>query len=117
MRAMVIAGLVCGLLGGCTGKEPSKSDGLSKEGRARILAANIGKALVAYAGDHDGEWPRDLLDLTKQTTGSKGEAVGPYLHPDWLVDPWGKRYLVDRSGKHHDGHEPDVFTVSPDGKA
>jgi hypothetical protein len=106
----------CGLLAGCSGKAPSKADALTPEDKARIQANNIAKALAACATGHDGEWPKDLADLTTRATGSKGNAVGPFPGRENLVDPWGKRYLVDRSGKHPDGHEPDVFTVSPGGK-
>jgi hypothetical protein len=85
----------------------------SKDGIARAKAANLEKAITAYYKDNDTyPDPNNLMVLTQKTPNG-----GPYIEEDGLLDPWGKPFQVDITGKmHHNGSKPDVFTTTPEGK-
>jgi hypothetical protein len=86
----------------------------SKEDIARAKADKLEKAISAYFKDNE-KWPDFKIPgalLTK-----KGERGGPYIDRDGLLDPWGKPFRVDVTGrKYNNGAKPDVFTTTPEGK-
>src|SRR5262245_32376638 len=82
--------------------------GRSKETRAKLGAHNLEKALTVYFVDHQ-QFPADLAALTQ-----KDDRGGPYIDAEGLLDPWGKQYQVDVTGRQHNGVKPDVWTISPE---
>jgi hypothetical protein len=85
----------------------------TKEDSARAKAENLEKAITAYYKDNE-KWPDFTIPgalLTK-----KGERGGPYIDRDGLLDPWGKPFQVDVTGRrYNNGARPDVFTKTPEG--
>jgi general secretion pathway protein G len=80
----------------------------AKSDRARVDVSTITEACKVYKISN-GEYPPDLSSLVN---GAK-----PYLENgmEAIMDPWGKQYQYDPSGRNNQGQKPDVYTIDPDG--
>jgi general secretion pathway protein G len=80
----------------------------SKLNRAKVDVRTIENACKTYKLKY-GDYPTSL-DLL--VSGPK-----PYLEggQEAILDPWGRPYQYDPSGRNNGGQKPDISTVSPDG--
>ena len=84
----------------------------SKELVAKISVKTLTMAAETYALNNDGNMPPSLDALTAvQPNGGK-----PLVPADALIDPWGKHYQYDPSGRRNQGFKPDVWAATPEGK-
>ncbi|MGN6151848.1 MAG: type II secretion system protein GspG, partial [Lysobacteraceae bacterium] len=75
---------------------------------ARVRLQQIASAVALYRSDTD-RFPASLDMLMR----ADGPGLGPYLHPDQRLDPWGRAifYRVDADGRGFV-----VFTPGRDGR-
>lgn len=87
----------------------------SEEGTRRAVAKTktreISEALLRYHLVYD-EFPVALHVLTEPDPANQGK---PYLSDELILDPWRQPFQYDRTGPHHEGELPDVYSVCPDG--
>jgi hypothetical protein len=77
-------------------------------GDSLLTQLSIVETAVLQFKVKNGDYPKELRILA--------DGDPPLLEPSQLIDPWGKAYQYDRKGPNHNGSEPDVWTVKPDGK-
>ena len=89
-------------------------EGSTNAARAEIKGG-IKSALNKFKVDN-GHYPRSFQDLVQQPNDATNWH-GPYFDPPKLpVDPWGRKYIYEYTGKHNtNGYY--LFSTGPDGKA
>jgi hypothetical protein len=60
----------------------------------------------------NGDWPQSLDALAAPQP--KGGAA--FVFPDDLIGPWGHPFQYDPAGPKNHGEQPDIWTVTPQGK-
>ena len=89
--------------------------------KAEMEIRAIRMALLRYAM-HDGSYPTTEQGLQAliaiPTFPPKPTSwTGPYLDPDYLVDPWDNQYIYrSPSIEDPDLHKYDLYSYGPDGK-
>ena len=100
MRILCLLPLVAVFCGLAAADEP-------KEEKAKVIDAkrqlrDLDNAVAQYRGKNDS-LPDSLMSLVDaKLIDAKG-----------VIDPWGKEYQYDVTGKRNDGKKPDIWTVSP----
>lgn len=85
--------------------ESKAQDDEKKNKQVRVRLVALTKAVEAFALKNKGEFPDNLEVL----------AAGklPFLETDDLLDPWGQRFMYDKSGRKNHGEWPDIWTNTP----
>ena len=102
------------LLSACSGKK-------TEIAKAEMDIRAIRMALLRYAMQ-DGTYPtteQGLQALVTKPTLPPEPAVweGPYIDPEFLVDPWNNKYIYrSPSTEDPEHHKYDLFSYGPDGK-
>jgi hypothetical protein len=86
--------------------EPFSGDG--RRPKARVDVMTLTKAVEAFRIQYD-TYPSSLQALVTPPGGK------PFVEAETLMGPWGP-YQYDPRGRHSDGKQPDIWTVTPDGK-
>jgi general secretion pathway protein G len=83
----------------------------AKLSRAKMDAQGLSQQAETYKLNN-GQYPASIDALAApQPNGGT-----PLVQPDALNDPWGKRYIIDPNGGHHQGLMADVYTTGPQGQ-
>lgn len=112
---LIVLGVVgVGLLVAVCGFGKFVLDGSEERTRravAKTKTGEISEALLQYHLVND-EFPVALHVLTEPDPANQGK---PYLSAELILDPWRQPFQYDRTGPHHQGELPDVYSVRPDG--
>jgi serine/threonine protein kinase len=82
----------------------------SKQSRVKDDLKVLTDACKAYKILYQ-QYPQSLNDLLIPPDNGK-----QFVSTESVFDPWGVPYRYDVAGMHHQGNEPDIWTVTPDGK-
>jgi len=77
----------------------------AKEDIARTKCHELAGVVQKYNLRHQGDPAQNLQTLVE----------AKLVEPQGIIDPWGKPYMMDASGQHHNGVKPDVWSTGPDG--
>jgi len=83
----------------------------AKLSRAKMDVMGLSQQLDTFKLNNDN-YPTSIEALTQpQPNGGS-----PLVQNDAILDPWGKKYIVDPSGGHNRGLKADVYTTAPTGQ-